>query len=138
MCVILMNVYAYELPTIEFKESDKAEIILFSAESVLVGKKLSYVIRWKTLNADKVIAKDFGEIALNGEGTITEDEYKAGPITIIATNSKNGSRDSKTVNKHLEADRVAPVMNVKVTERDYYEGGIPRTYNRIWNRRQIH
>ena len=138
MLLIFLNMYAYDLPTINIDTSNKAEIILFSAQSIVEDKKLSYVLYWKTLNATKVTITYLGEIALSGDMTITADEYKMGPITLKAINTKNNSSDTKTINEHIEADRAAPVMNVKVSDEDYFGGGIPRTYHRRWNPRNIH
>lgn len=138
LCIYIPYLYAYELPSISLEANNNAEIILFSAESVLVDERPSYVIRWKTLNATKVTISYIGEIALSGEGTITAEEYQKGPITLIAFNADNGSKDTKIINKHIEAEKDAPVLNFKVTERDYFEGGIPRTYYRPRNPRRIH
>ncbi len=136
--VLSTTLYSYELPSVNVDIGNKAEIILFSAQSVLVEKKLSYIISWKTINATKVKITYLGEISLSGNMTITEDEYKMGPITLEAINTKNNSSDKQIINQYIEADRVAPVMKVKVSDVDYYEGGIPRTYHRRWNPRNIH
>ena len=137
-CILAINLYSYDLPSFDLESSDKAQIVFLTAQSVLVDEKLSYLVKWKAINATKLEVTYFGEIALSGEATITQDEYKRGVITFVATNSENNSRDSKRLNKALEADRVAPVMKVNVREEDYFEAGIPRTYYRPWNPRNIH
>lgn len=138
LCMYL-SVYAYELPTFDLENTNKAEIVLFSAESVLVDEKLSYIVRWKSINATNVKVTYFGEIALSGEATITSEEYEQGPITLVAYNTNNDTSDKKTINKYVEADRKAPILNIKVQDQEYYGEDIPRRYYyRRWNPRNIH
>ena len=103
---------AYELPKIELNKEGKPEIILFSAESVLVKEKLSYKIKWTTVNATDVQITHLGRVDLSGSVTVTEDEYNRGPITLTASSRNSSLSDSKTINKHKNADS-PPVVFAK-------------------------
>ncbi|MDQ7061454.1 MAG: hypothetical protein Q9M43_10125 [Sulfurimonas sp.] len=118
--LLFLKLSAYELPTIELSDDKRPEIVLFSAQSVKVKEKLSYVITWKTINATDVQITYIGKVKKSGSFTITEDEYKRGAITLTASSRDNSHSDSKTINKYVEADRVAPILNIQTQEKDYY------------------
>ncbi len=103
---------AYELPEVELNKNGKPEIILFSAQSVLVKEKLSYKIKWKTLNATDVQITHLGRVAPSGSVTVTEDEYNRGPITLTASSRNSSLSDSKTINTHKNVD-APPVVFAK-------------------------
>jgi hypothetical protein len=137
--IFVLSLNAYELPTVKIENTTNPKIILFNAKSVLVNEKLSYLLTWKTNNATKVKLTYIGEVKLNGEITITQEEYNRGPITLIASSSKTKKIDSVTINK-VNTDLPAPVKFKKPKEVDelvpsqhYYNRPLRNPYNRPYN-----
>ena len=131
--VFVLSVKAYELPKLELSEKGKPEIIFFTAESVLIGEKLSYRLKWQTVHATDVNMTFFGSVALSGSVTVTEDEYNRGEIILNAWNKKSDYIDSfviNTTNKTLPPP-VAFDKKEKTT-RQYYNStpyrGVRRPY----------
>lgn len=124
LILLLLSSYslmAYELPKVDLSKSNKPEIVLFSAQSVLVEEKLSYVIKWKTINADSVIITFLGKVDVSGSVTVTEDEYNRGAITLTASSDKSSVVDNQTINKQKDVD--TPVVIFKDApeeDRAYY------------------
>ena len=109
---------AYEIPKIDVGQKKKPTIALFISQSILVKEKLSYKIKWKTINATDVRITYFGKVDLSGSITVTEDEYNRGPITLSASSRNSSFSDSKTINKHKKLDS-PPVVFIK--QKDEYE-----------------
>ncbi len=134
--VILISIYfislnAYELPEIKLHKDKRPEIVLFSAKSILVEDKLSYIIEWKTINATDVMITYIGKIDLSGTITITEEEYKRGAITLTASSRTSSFSDSKTINKFVKKDAQAPIIIREEREpatQHYYNS---RPYRRV-------
>lgn len=112
----------YELPKLHLEPQNKVSIVIFKAESVLVGEKLSYVLKWETVNATDVNITFIGKVDLSGSFTITEDEYNRGPITLTAFNQKKSESDTKTINEQVEglAPPVVFKNDVSDDEGDFY------------------
>ncbi len=96
--IYITSLFAYELPKVEIDTRNKPEVVVFNATSVIVGSKPSYIIRWKTINATDIQLTFIGRVKSEGELTITEDEYKRGPITLTASCRGSNFSDSKTIN----------------------------------------
>lgn len=124
---------AYELPKVELSKSNKPEIVLFSAESVLVKEKKSYVVKWKTINADIVMITFLGKVDVSGSVTVTEDEYNRGPITLTASSSKSSVVDNQTINKQKSVDTPVVIFKESTDEDSSYYNTMPQRmypYNR--------
>ncbi len=133
LVVFILSVKAYELPELELSKSGKPEIIFFTAKSLLIDDKLSYILKWKTVNATDVNMTFFGDVAPSGTLTVTEDEYKSRDIVLNAWNKSDDFIDSfviNTANKKLPT----PVALDKQerTTRQYYNTtpyrGVRRPY----------
>ena len=136
---LALSLNAYELPAVNIETTTNPKIILFNAKSVLVNEKLSYVLTWKTDNATKVKLTYIGDVALDGNITITQEEYNAGPITLTASSSKNKHTDTVTINK-VNSDLPAPVkfkepeeVNRPIQPQRYYNRPLRGPYNRQYN-----
>ena len=118
--ITALHVSAYELPKIQSVESNNPEIILFDALSIKVNDKLSYTIRWDTINATDVNITYFGKVQKSGEITVTEDEYNRGPITLNALNVKSSKSVTKTINNQRGGNSVSTFIKEESVEDDYY------------------
>lgn len=87
-----LSLNAYDIPKFELSKSDRAEILIFKARSVLVKNRFSYIIEWKSVNATDVNLSLVGEVEASGEIVISGEEYYSDNITLIASN-----KDSKDV-----------------------------------------
>ena len=101
--ICITSLFAYELPKVEINTNNKPKVVIFNAQSVIVGSKPSYVIRWKTINATDIQLTFIGRVKSEGELTITEDEYNRGPITLTASSRGSNFSDSKTINMKKES-----------------------------------
>jgi len=121
LCVFMLSLFSYELPQVDFSKKGKPEIIFFIAENVLVGEKLSYVLKWQTENATDVNITYFGTVALSGSVTITEDEYNRGEIVLNAWNKTDEYVDSFVINTQNK-DLPPPIVFDKKeeTQQQYY------------------
>ena len=119
---------AYELPKIEIVKSDRPEIVLFNARSVVIDNKKNYEIKWKTINATIVQITYIGKVDLSGSIIITEDEYNRGAITLTASSLKSSYSDSKTINKQKNSEPVVIFKNTAEETQHYYQT-LP-SYNR--------
>ena len=106
LCLSILN--AYELPTVNL-ESSNPEIVLFDATSSVTNNRVTYILKWKTINTTDVMLTFIGRVETSGTLEITEDEYNRGPITITAMNKNTSITDSKTLNKFKKSDE-APVI----------------------------
>jgi len=103
---------AYELPTIDVSDTPSPEIIIFEAQSTVVDKIPSYIIKWKTVNATDVNITFIGKVDLSGSFTITESEYNHGPITLMASSKKSKYVDSRIINNQTsEESRPSPIRH---------------------------
>ncbi|MEA1982652.1 MAG: hypothetical protein U9N39_03815 [Campylobacterota bacterium] len=137
---ITFSLNAYELPKLELPQKGEPEIIFFEAKSVLVGEKLSYLLKWKTMNATDVNITFIGAIELSGEMTITEEEYNHGPITLNASNKTSKYIDTMVIND-TNKDLPPPMVFDKDTEqinRGYYNTMPIRRGVRPYNRRRMY
>lgn len=114
------NLSAYDLPEVNINTKQKPEIILFSAESVLVKEKLSYKITWKTINATDVQITYIGKMDLSGSITVTEDEYNRGPITLTASSRDSSFSDSQTINTNRNSDAPVTVFVKEEEDKAFY------------------
>jgi len=143
LILLLISSYflvAYELPKVELSKTNKPEIILFSAESLLVDGKKSYKIKWKTINADSVMITFLGKVDVSGSVIVTENEYNRGAITLTASSNTTSVVDNQTINKQKNVE--APVVIFKDTpddDRGYYNT-MPyrRPYRRPLHRRRAY
>ncbi|MCD6433880.1 MAG: hypothetical protein J7L21_07545 [Sulfurimonas sp.] len=120
MLLIFINVNflnAYEVPKIDVDSKQKPKVVLFSSESIMVDKKPSYKVTWKTINATVVQMTFIGKVDLSGSMIVTEDEYNRGPITLTASSGNSSFSDSKTINKHRNSD-VPQTVFVEKKEKD--------------------
>ena len=120
---------AYELPEFTAPTENRPEIVIFEVQSVIVGEKQSYNIRWKTINATDVNITFIGKLELSGSLTVTEDEYNRGPITLMASSKTSSFVDKKTINKDAKSKVITPVFRDK--ESDAFD-------DRTYNPRRIH
>ena len=131
--VFVLSLKAYELPELELPEKGKPEIVFFTAQNILVREKLSYVLKWQTVNATDVNMTFFGSVALSGSVTVTEDEYNRGEIVLNAWNKKSDFVDSFVINDQ-NRDLSPPVVFDKKEEttQHYYNSmpyrGVRRPY----------
>jgi len=131
--VFTLSLKAYELPQLELPEKGKPEIIFFTAQNVLVGEKLSYILKWQTVNATDVNMTFFGSVALSGSVTVTEDEYNRGEIILNAWSKKSDFVDSFVINT-VNKDLPSPIVFDKKeeTSQQYYNTmpyrGVRRPY----------
>ena len=107
----LSNVIAYDLPEVNLtNNTQKPEVILFSAESIVKDKQALYRLKWKTINATDVIMTYIGKVKTSGTIDITKDEYNRGAITLTATKQGSSVSDSKTINKQNGVPQEPPVI----------------------------
>ncbi len=128
----IISLNAYELPTLELKPKGKLEIVLFNAKSVLVEEKLSYLVKWKTVNATDVNITYIGKVELAGEIVVTEDEYNRGPITLIASNRVSKDIVKAIINKKVEGLEDPMIFKNEISdeEGEYYYNTRPRMRSR--------
>ncbi|MDF1883613.1 hypothetical protein JHD49_06650 [Sulfurimonas sp. SAG-AH-194-C21] len=127
------SLYAYELPSLKLENSSNPEIVFFTQESVLVKEKLSYILKWKTLNTTEVKLTYIGSVSLSGELTITEDEYNMGAITLSASNNTSSKIDKVTINQVNKDLPPPPVFDKPEESQDYYNSTPYRNYPRRIN-----
>ena len=134
--VFSLSLYAYKLPDITVEKDDgKPEIVLFTAKSVLVNEKLSYILKYKTKNATKVTMTYLGDIKPNGEITLTKEEFHKGAITLSAYSDKSDYVDKLTLNGNEEVfDESNPVPKNISTDTPAFYDSIPRTYRPPYRR----
>ena len=101
-------VSAYELPTVNL-ETSNPKIVMFDVTSTVLNNRVSYILKWKTINTTDVMLTFIGRVKTSGTLEITEDEYNRGPITITAMHKNTSITDSKTLNKFKKSDE-APVI----------------------------
>ncbi len=117
---VVISLYAYELPELKIPTDNQPEIVVFNTQSILIGEKQSYKIRWKTINATDVNITFIGKIELSGSLTVTEDEYNRGPITLMASSKSSSHIDKATLNKNSSSKVITPVFQSKEEEETYY------------------
>ena len=136
---VILN--AYELPKIDVKSNGKPKVVLFVAESVVIKDKPSYILRWKTINANHVMMTFIGKIPKEGSLTITKEEYEYGPITITASSDKSTVVDSKTINKQKSKDPQVQIIREIPAEDNSIPAIMPyrhRFFNNPWRNRRIY
>ena len=136
---LVLNLMAYELPDINISDKKgKPEIIFFTAESIVINKKQSYILKWKTLNATKVTMTYLGKMALDGNVTVTSEEFNSGAIVLKATSNKSKYVDSVTINGDKDVfDETNPIpKNSSGRSREFYDT-VPNTHMNPYNRRRI-
>jgi hypothetical protein len=129
---------AYEIPEFTPLVEGKPEIVIFDTQSVVVNKKPSYKIRWKTINATDVNITFIGKVALSGSLTITEDEYNRGAITLTASSKTTTFIDRKTINKNAKSKVITPVLQGEDSNDFDDSTYIPRTFHRPGLRRRVY
>ena len=136
---LALYLHAYELPAVKIENTNEPKIILFNAKSVLVNEKLSYVLTWKTQNATKAELTFIGDVPVDGNLTITQEEYNSGPITLTASSKNSKHVDTVTINK-VNNDMPAPVKFDKPQEEHrpiqpqrYYNRPFRGPYGRPYN-----
>ena len=129
---------AYELPKVELSKTNKPEIVLFSAESLLVEGKKSYKIKWKTINADSVMITFLGKVDVSGSVIVTENEYNRGAITLTASSNTTSVVDNQTINKQKDVETPVVIFKDSSDEDREYYNTMPyiRPYRRPINRRR--
>ena len=135
------SIFAYQLPKVEIDTNNRPEVVIFSASSVLVKNKPSYLIRWKTLNATDVQLTFIGRVKPEGELTVTEEEYNRGPITLTASSRGSNFSDSKTINMKKEnTDDPIVIFKEREPKVQTYQNYSPSPYRRRYNnpRRRYH
>ena len=131
-----LSLNAFELPKVDIEEH-RAEIVLFKAESIMVGDEPSFKVTWKTINATDVNVTFFGKIALEGSMTITEDEFNYGVITLMAWNKNNKNFvDVRKLNNYKKG-KPMPVLPDRESADDGYYGETMMPYRAI-NPRAVH
>jgi len=134
--IFTLSLFAYELPDIKISDSkEKPEVIFFTAESVVVNEKQSYLLKWKTVNATKVTMTYLGEIKLNGSVTVTAEEFNHGAVELTASSDKSKYTDSVVLNENKEAfDRPNPVpKNSSARSQKFYDT-VPNTHMNPYRR----
>ena len=122
---------AYQLPKVEIDANNRPEVVIFSATSVIVKNKPSYLIRWKTLNSTDVQLTFIGKVKPEGELTVTEDEYNRGPITLTASCRGSNFSDSKTINmKNENSDDPIMIFRERESNVQTYQSYSPTPYRR--------
>lgn len=111
--IVYLN--GYELPEVKVNSTNRPEIVIFTASSIVLKDKPSYEIRWKTLNSTDVQLTFIGKVKTSGSVIITKEEYDRGPITLTASNRESSHSDSKTINMHKKNDD-EPVVIFKSSE----------------------
>ena len=134
--ILVTNLFSYELPDINISEDNgKPEIIFFTAQSVMVNEKQSYLLKWKTLNATKVTMTYLGEMKLNGDVTVTAQEFNHGAIVLEATSSKSKYSDSVVLNENEEIfDEANPVPKNSVGRSGQFYDTVPNTHMNPYRR----
>jgi hypothetical protein len=141
--VFILSLKAYELPQLELSKDGKPEIVFFTVQSIIVGDKLSYRLKWQTVNATDVNMTFFGSVALSGSLTVTKDEYNRGEIVLNAWNKKSDFVDSFVINR-VNKDLPPPVVFDKTekTTQQYYNStpyrGVRRPYPYPYPRRRLY
>ena len=107
---ISSDIFAYELPKVDFSQNSKPTIILFSAQSIVVDNVKKYKLTWKTENTTDVQLTFIGRVEPSGSLIIAEKEYQRGPITLTATSTYSSFSDAKTINKYSAKQDIAPVI----------------------------
>lgn len=123
--VFVFSLKAYELPQLELSQKGKPEIIFFTAQSLLVGDKLSYRLKWQTVHATDVNMTFFGSVALSGSVTVTEDEYNRGEIVLNAWNKKSDYVDSFVINTTNKKLPPPVVFDKKEKTTQHYYNSMP-------------
>ena len=136
--ILSTNVFAYKLPDIKIDKPSKdakPKIVFFTAKSVVVNEKQSYLLKWKTLNATKVTMTYLGEMKLDGNVTVTAEEFNHGAIVLEATSDKSKYSDSVVLNENKEVfDEANPVpKNSSVRGRQFYDT-VPNTHMNPYRR----
>jgi len=136
----IINISAFELPTVEIETNNKPEIIIFKAQSILVNELPSYKLIWKTANASKVEITYLGELEASGSFIITQDEYNRGEITLRASSNTTSFVAKQTLNANSAQNKSTPMKPDAVEDdynqqqqfynRQYYPGGIRNPMNR--------
>jgi len=135
LSLLTLMLQGYELPKIQLVSDGRPEIIFFTAQSILVDEKASYILKWKTINATEVKMTFFGKVKLSGTVTVTEDEYNRGPIELKASSKSSEYVDTFVIHNSKD-DTTTPMMykEEEPTTRQYYNSrpyrGIRRPYQR--------
>jgi len=127
--------YAYELPKVKVQKKNQPTITLFKAQSIVVDNVKKYKLIWKTQNTTHVQLTFFGNVKPSGELIITEQEYQKGPITLTATSINSSATDSQTINKFIKADKEAPLIIRKESDKSAYFYTTPVMPRRVPYRR---
>ena len=110
-------------------------MVFFTAESVVVNKKQSYLLKWKTINATKVTMTYLGDMPLDGNVTVTAEEFQHGAVELKASSNKSKYTDSVVLNENEEAfDEANPVpKNSSGRSREFYDT-VPNTHMNPYRR----
>ena len=130
--IIITSIYlfAFELPKVELVDDKRPEIVVFKADSVLVGEKLSYIITWKTINTTDVNITFFGKVETSGSITVTEDEYNYGKITLMASSKKSKYIDKKSLNNYKKGKTMPVLQDHSPVDDGYYGDVMP--FDRVY------
>jgi len=112
---------AFELPAIDLEENDKPYIVKFNVENIIKDNRSYHVISWETENATDVQLSFIGKADLSGSITITDSEYKRGPITLTASSDTSSFSDSASLNENSNAEKRAPVIIKDESKQQHYE-----------------
>jgi len=137
LLLIYSTLFSYELPSINIvgENSTKPQIIFFTSQSVLVGEKQSVLLKWETENATKVTINKFYEMDLDGNITVTKEEFDKGSVTLEASSDKSKDTDKITLNGKEEIfDEVNPIPRNGRTESPAMYNTIPRRYGLPYRR----
>ena len=136
LLLLCISVFSYELPSINISENNtKPEIIFFTAESIVVGEKQSFELKWKTINATKVTMTYLGQMDLSGSIIVTTEEFNKGAVTLKAFSDKSKHIDELTLNSNENMfDETQKVPKNMSNETPQFYDTIPRTYGRPYRR----
>jgi len=95
-----LSLNAYNIPQLELVETNKAEILIFKARSILVKNTFSYIIEWKTVNTTDINLSLIGKVTSSGEIVISEEEYYKNNITLSISNKT--SEDIRVLHTYKE------------------------------------
>ncbi len=138
LLILVSSLYSYELPKVNLNESNKPEIIVFKAVSIVKNNAAFYEISWETVNASDVMMTFFGKVDTTGKVVVTKDEYNRGPITLTATNKDGSAVSNKTINKKNSLDPVIILKDSGDDKQRYYNTMPYRNYGRRYPRRRIY
>ncbi|WP_457745180.1 hypothetical protein [Sulfurimonas sp.] len=138
LLIFVSSLYCYELPNVNLNESNKTQIVVFKAVSVIKNNAKFYEISWETLHATDVMITFFGKVDTSGKVVVTKDEYERGPITLTATNKDGSFVVNETINKKNNLDPVVILKNSPEEQQRYYNPMPYRNYGRRYPRRRMY